>query len=152
MAFQDGVCLLKEASIAYNQWKSNVFECLDKTKYQHKVNLFVNQLFRTLENGEITVEPGIILPVPLRPWGYGPCCRLFRQGMQIYPIYGEPGCGTREVMRRIAQIAQWQGYFTEDSTALLSPKSWIWCSYSRLNAAVISIWEPVRSSIPDVAE
>lgn len=151
--FKTAYALLKEASIAYNQWKSNVFECLDKTKYQHKVNLFVNQLFRTLENGGNNSGTRHYFACAITPLGIRDhAAALFRQGMQIYPIYGEPGCGTREVMRRIAQIAQWQGYFTERFHCPIEPEELDMVLIPGLNAAVISICEPVRSSIPDVAE
>ena len=130
-----------------------MFECLDKTKYQHKVNLFVNQLFRTLENGGNNSGTRHYFACAITPLGIRDhAAALFRQGMQIYPIYGEPGCGTRGSYEKNSTNSSVAGaIFTERFHCPLEPEEADMVLIPGLNAAVISIWEPVRSSIPDVS-
>ena len=42
--FNTAYSQLREGRIAYNEWKSHIAKCLDRSKYQHMVNSFVNEL------------------------------------------------------------------------------------------------------------
>ena len=150
--FRTAYNLLKEAGMAYDEWKNQIAECLDKNRYRLKVNMFIARIFEAWESGGNNSGSRHYFASAITPLGIMDyAATLFGHGMQIYPIYGEPGCGGREVISRIAEIAQWQGYFTERFHCPVEPEELDIVHIPDLNAAVINVWEPVRSCIPEIS-
>jgi len=140
---------LKEAQIAYDEWKGYVKRCVDRTEYQRYANLLVGKMFK---NFDVLGKEGrarhyfacAITPSGIRDYAE----TLLAPGMNVYPIYGGPGSGAKELLRRVAHIAEWQGFYTERSHCPIEPEDLDMVIIPDLNVAVINIWEPFRSAVP----
>jgi len=149
--FNTAYSQLREGRIAYNEWKSHIAKCLDRSKYQHMVNSFVNELFDKFKNKEIKNGTRHFFACAITPLGIRDyAATLFTPGMEVYPVYGRPGSGAKEVISRVAQIAQWLGYSTERAHCPVEPGELDMVIIPELNTAVINIWEPVRNSLPEI--
>jgi hypothetical protein len=149
--FQTGHSQLKEAKIAYDEWKSYVRESLDTIKYRQLVYCLIKRVMNNCNNyggnnGEKHYFSSAVTPNGIKDFA----ATCFKPGMKVYPIYGGPGSGAKEVLTRIAQIAQWQGLFTEKSHCPIEPESLDMVMIPKLDTVVINIWPPLRSHVPNV--
>jgi hypothetical protein len=145
--FKTAYTLLKEARIVYDEWKGYIKECVDKVKYQQLVDTFIRKIFKKFDvlgkdSGSRHYFACAITPFGIQDYA----ATLLKPGMEVYPIYGEPGLGAKELLNRVVQIAQWQGLFTENSHCTLEPEDLDMVIIPGLNIAVVNIWEPFRSA------
>ncbi len=147
--FNTAYIQLREAKTVYDEWKGYVKSCVDKVEYQRQADLLIGKVFKRLD---VLGKEGrarhyfacAITPSGIRDYAE----TLLAPGMDVYPIYGGPGSGAKELLNRVALIAEWQGFFTERSHCPIEPEDLDMVIIPELNVAVINIWEPFRSSVP----
>lgn len=147
--FNTAYSQLKEAKIAYDEWEGYVKSCVDRFEYQRQVELLIAKVFKRFdvlgnEGGARHYFACAITPFGIKDYAE----TLLEPGMDVYPVYGGPGSGAKEVLDRIAQIAEWQGLFTERAHCPIDPEYLDMVIIPDLNVAVINIWEPFRSAMP----
>jgi len=148
--FNTAYSQLKEARTAYDEWKSYVKSCVDRAEYQRQADLLIRKVFKRFDVLGKESRARHYFACAITPSGIKDYTdTLLKPGMDVYPIYGGPGSGAKELLSRVAHIAEWQGFFTERSHCPIEPEDLDMVIIPELNAAVINIWEPFRSAVPE---
>ncbi|MBM7582937.1 hypothetical protein JOD02_001806 [Caldicoprobacter guelmensis] len=147
--FNTAYSQLKEAKVAYDEWKSYVQSCLNRAEYQRQADLFIGRVFKRFDALGKKSRARHYFACAITPSGIKDYAdTLLKPGMDVYPIYGGPGSGAKELLMRIAHIAEWQGFFTERSHCPIEPDHLDMVIIPELNAALLNIWEPFRNTVP----
>ena len=148
--FNTAYSQLREAKTAYDEWKGYVKSCVDGVEYQRKADLLIGKVFKKFDIFGREARARHYFACAITPDGIRDYAgTLLAPGMDVYPIYGGPGSGAKELLDRIAHIAEWQGLFTERAHCPIEPEDLDMVIIPELNVAVISIWEPFRSAVPE---
>lgn len=139
---------LKEAKIAYDEWKNYVKSCVDMAEYQRQSDFLIGKVFKNFDVLGKQSNARHYFTCAITPFGIKDyAVTLLKPGMDVYLIYGGPGSGAKELLSRIAKIAEWQGLFTERSHCPVEPEDLDMIIIPELNVAVINVWEPFRNVI-----
>lgn len=148
--FRTAYSQLKEAKVAYDEWKGYIRRCVKEDEYRRQADLLIGKVFKGFDLLSREGRARHFFACAITPSGIKDYAdTLLTPGMDVYPIYGGPGSGAKELIGRVAQIAMWQGYYTERSHCPIEPESLDMVIIPGLNVAVINIWEPLRNAMPE---
>lgn len=147
--FETAYSLLKEAKVAYDEWKGYIKESMDRSKYNELLKQFLDNIFKgsisqnSTLSGERHLFASAITPEGLKSY----VDTLIIPGMKVYALQGGPGSGVHEMIARAAQASQELNLFTEQFHCPFEPDYINMVIIPQINAIVLNTSAPFGYSI-----
>lgn len=147
--YKIGYSHLKEASVAYDEWKSYVHESMDWSKYNETLRLLLDSVFQEaaavyhVKPKERHLFASAITPGGMKNY----IDTLIKPGMRVYTLEGEPGSGVKEMIGRTARTAWEMGLFTEQFHCPFEPDLLDMVIIPGINTVVLNTSKPFHFDI-----
>lgn len=150
--FKTAYSHLKEARVAYDEWKSYVSESMDIARYYEIVNALLENVFKDSHYNYSShgkrrhLFASAITPAGLKNF----TDTLIDSRMRSYCIEGEPGTGVKEMIARVAQAAQERGLFTELFHCPFEPECLDMVIIPEINSVILNMSKPFHYNITKI--
>lgn len=140
---------LREAKVAYDEWKSYISESVYIPRYNEILNALQENIFKGVpynynsEARERHLFASAITPSGLRNY----MDTLVNSSMKSYAIEGEPGSGVKQMIMRIAQAAFERGLSTEQFHCPFEPESLDMVIIPEINTTVLNMSKPFHYNV-----
>lgn len=147
--YKTAYSLLKEAKVAYDEWKSYIWDSMDISEY--------NQILRGLCQSVFEGVPDNLGTAPYRrhlfasaitPGGLKNYVNtLVDPKMKTYALEGEPGSGVKEMIEHIARTAYEKGLLTEQFHCPFEPEHLDMVIIPGINTVVLNTSAPLHYNL-----
>jgi GTPase SAR1 family protein len=123
MQFKTAFYLLKQAKLAYDQWKWYVNESLDPKKYNRISKMLTESVLKGIvPNYNTAPQARHMFASALTPKGVMDYKEtLIGKNIKVYTIKGQPGTGVKEMIAKLAGSAEEVGLYTEQYHCPVEP-------------------------------
>jgi GTPase SAR1 family protein len=139
MQFQTAFRLLKQAKLAYDQWKWYVAGSIDQAKYNRISKMLVETVLESaVPNYHTAPQARHMFGSAITPKGvldYKDT--LIEEDMKVYTIEGQPGTGVKQIIERVAKAAEGIGLNTEQYHCPVEPDKLDMLIIPALRSAVV---------------
>jgi len=147
--FKTAYSLLKEAKVAYDEWKGYVEECKNMAEYNKILTMFLKNVFEGApSNYDSAPKNRHLFASAITPGGFKNYIdTLIKPGMKVYALEGEPGTGVKEIIGRAAQTAFEMGMFTEQFHCPFEPEKLDMVIIHDIDTVIINTSRPFHYDI-----
>ncbi len=123
MQFQTAFHLLKQAKMAFDQWKWYVEESISPTRYNRILRILVESVLEgAVPNYNTPAQARHIFASAITPKGLMDFKEtLIEKNMRVYTIKGQPGTGVKQLIQEVAKAAETIGLNTEQYHCPVEP-------------------------------
>ncbi|HBM79407.1 MAG: PRK06851 family protein [Clostridiales bacterium] len=150
--FNISYSLLKEAKVAYDEWKSYIKEIIDSTRYNELLKTLEDNVFNTAGyNFESKPCYRHLFASAITPQGLKNYIdTLINAGMKSYAVEGEPGSGVKEMIAMIAQDAEKRGLSAELFHCPFEPEYIDMVIIKDINTVILNTSKPLHYNVQKV--
>lgn len=143
---------LKEAKVAYDEWKGYISESINRARYNEITKVLLDNIFGSIpDNFESCPQPRHLFASAITPGGLKNYIdTLVPASMKSFAVEGEPGTGVKEMIMRVAQAAAEKGLYTEQFHCPFEPQYLDMVIIPRINTVVLNMSKPFHYNIPKI--
>lgn len=143
---------LKEAKVAYDEWKSYIQDSMDKCRYNEILKVLLQNIFDNVpDNFKSPPKERHLFASAITPGGLKNYAdTLINSSMRSYALEGEPGTGVKEMILKVAHIASEKGLYTEQFHCPFEPEFIDMVIMPEINTAVLNMSKPFHYNVSKI--